>query len=69
MDLPSTTPRRADIEAMVLAVANSPIVVRRTVLEARLADWENTRRSDDIDEVILAWIAREAGQRRRVRFS
>ena len=59
----------ADIEAIVLAIANSPIVARRTALEALLADWENTRLSPEIDDVILAWIASEASQRRRPRAS
>ena len=45
----------ADLETIILAIANSPIVVRRAALEALLADWENTRRSADVDGVILAW--------------
>jgi hypothetical protein len=69
MILPFAPSAWADIEAIVLAIANSPIVARRTALEALLADWENTRLSPEIDDVILAWIASEASQRRRPRFS
>jgi hypothetical protein len=69
MILPFAPSAWADIEAIVLAIANSPIVARRTALEALLADWENTRLSPEIDDVILAWIAREASQRRRERAS
>jgi hypothetical protein len=59
----------ADLHQIVLAIVHSPIVIRPTVLEARLADWETTRRAPDVDEVVLAWIAREASQRRRARLS
>jgi hypothetical protein len=59
----------ADVETILDVIGNSPIIVRRTVLETLLADWENTRRSSSIDEVILAWIAREAAQRARRRLS
>jgi hypothetical protein len=59
----------ADLEQIALAIIHSPIIMRRTALEARLADWETTRRSDDVDEVVLAWIAMEASQRRRARLS
>jgi hypothetical protein len=69
MVLPFAPSACADIEAIVLAIANSPIVARRTALEALLADWENTRLSPEIDDVILAWIASEASQRRRERAS
>ena len=69
MILPFAPSAWADIEAIVLAIANSPIIARRTALEALLADWENTRLSPEIDDVILAWIAREASQRRRERAS
>jgi hypothetical protein len=69
MILSFATSAWADIESIVSAIANSPIVVRRTALEALLADWENTRLSPEIDDVILAWIASEASQRRRERAS
>ncbi len=69
MKLPSVASRYADVELILLAIANSPITVRRTVLERLLADWETTRRSSSIDEVILAWIASEANQRKRARLS
>jgi len=57
MTLSSEALAAADLETIILAIANSPIVVRRAALEALLADWENTRRSADVDGVILAWIA------------
>ena len=55
MKLPSET--GADLEAIMLAIAGSPIVVRRAALQALLENWESTRRSADVDQVILAWIA------------
>ena len=69
MKMPSVASGYADVETILLAIANSPITARRTVLEALLADWENTRRSSSIDEVILAWIAREAARFGRARLS
>jgi hypothetical protein len=69
MKLPSVASRYADVELILLAIANSPIMARRTVLEGLLADWETTRRSSNIDAVILAWIASEANQRKRARLS
>jgi len=69
MKLPSVALRCADVETILRVIGNSPIMARRTVLDALLADWENTRRSSNIDEVILAWIAREAAERKRVRLS
>jgi hypothetical protein len=69
MKLPSVASRYADVELILLAIANSPITVRRTVLEGLLADWENTRRSSSIDEIILAWIASEANGRKRAGLS
>jgi hypothetical protein len=57
MKLPYETLAGVDLETIMLAIATSPIVVRRAMLEALLADWENTRRSADVDGVILDWIA------------
>jgi|tagenome__1003787_1003787.scaffolds.fasta_scaffold10445267_1 hypothetical protein len=51
------------LEAIILAIASSPIVVRRAAIETLLADWETTRRSPDIDAVILDWIASHARPR------
>ena len=48
------------------AIMNSPIVLRQPTLEARLADWQNTRHAPDIDEVILAWLGSHTGRRRVV---
>jgi hypothetical protein len=45
-----------DLEELKRAIAASPIVTGPSWLELRLADWENTRRSADVDEVVLAWL-------------
>ena len=47
----------ADQNELESAIANSPIVAEQSWLEARLADWQNTRCSPDVDTVILAWLA------------
>jgi len=47
----------ADLNALKRAIAASPIVTGASWLEARLADWENTRRSPEVDRVVLAWLA------------
>jgi hypothetical protein len=47
----------ADLDELKRAVAASPIVSGPSWLEMRLSDWENTRRSDDVDTVVLAWLA------------
>jgi hypothetical protein len=57
MKLSSEPLAAADLESIIAAIANSPIVARRAALEALLADWEHTRKSPDVDEVILAWLA------------
>jgi hypothetical protein len=46
----------ADLEELKRAVAASPIVSGPSWLEMRLSDWENTRRSADVDTVVLAWL-------------
>jgi hypothetical protein len=53
----------ADLDEIRQAIATSPIVTGPSWLEARLADWENTRRSPDVDEVILAWLASQRAER------
>jgi hypothetical protein len=47
----------AELEELKSAIAASPIVSGPSWLERRLSDWENTRRSADVDAVILAWLA------------
>ena len=64
MELLSQALADADLEAIVTAIARSPIIDRRAALEALLADWENTRRSANVDEVVLAWIASHVGERK-----
>jgi ABC-type tungstate transport system permease subunit len=49
-------------QALRMAVATSPIVTRD--LDTLLANWETTRRSPDVDGVILAWLARQGRSRR-----
>ena len=45
----------ADLASLEAVIACSPIVLRG--LEARLADWTQTRMASDVDEVVLAWLA------------
>jgi hypothetical protein len=47
----------ASVAMLRAAVAASPIVLPTRSLAARLADWETTRKSADVDEVVLAWLA------------
>jgi hypothetical protein len=63
MKLPFEGLNAAELEAIVAAIARSPIVVRRAALAALLADWQNTRLSGDVDEVVLAWLASHAPAR------
>jgi hypothetical protein len=67
MNILSTLP--ADLDDLKTAIAHSPIMLRRPTLEARLADWQNTRRAPDVDAVILAWLASHALGRRRAALS
>jgi hypothetical protein len=55
--------RAADLDQIKQAIAASPIVTGQSWLEARLNDWENTRRSPDVDQVILAWLASQRAER------
>jgi len=48
-----------ELEILRQAVAASPIQVR-PVSPAVIPDWENARRSSDVDALILAWIASHA---------
>jgi hypothetical protein len=52
--LPSVT---VDLEAIVAVIANSPIIDRGRSLNALLGDWQNTRVSEQVDDVVLAWLA------------
>jgi hypothetical protein len=54
-ELPAADPV-ADLDEIERAIAASPIVSGPSWLELRLADWENTRRSADVDTVVLAWL-------------
>ena len=55
-ELPAPDPV-AELEEIKRAIAASPIVSGPSWLELRLADWENTRHSADVDTVVLAWLA------------
>jgi hypothetical protein len=47
-----------DLQALLALVANSPIRSRPAPQpRAFFADWENERKSADVDALILAWIA------------
>ena len=55
--------QRPDIEALTLAIANSPIVVASVVSQAASAETPRARLPagfDDADLAILHWIAEEA---------
>jgi hypothetical protein len=54
-----------DLQSLRTAIGRSAILVRPCTLDAQLADWERTRRSPDVDAVVLAWIAGHAGGRKR----
>jgi hypothetical protein len=54
MNAPSDMRDFADVGALFAAVSCSSIVLP---LAARLADWQETRKAADVDDVILAWIA------------
>jgi hypothetical protein len=52
------SPAVADLHAMLALVAGSPIVLAPAPRPVPLfSDWETERRSDDVDALILAWIA------------
>jgi hypothetical protein len=52
-----------DLQALQETISRSPIFLGRVALAARLADWRRTRRSPDVDEVILAWIGSHVARR------
>jgi hypothetical protein len=54
-----------DLQSLRAAIGRSAILVGSCTLDAQLADWERTRRSPDVDAVVLAWIAGHAGGRKR----
>jgi hypothetical protein len=64
---------QVDLDALTMVIATSPIVLRGEELpivlrgeglEARLADWPNTRMAPDVDAVILAWFASHGAVKR-----
>ena len=54
----------SDLEVIVATIANSPVVTRPAVLASLLSDWENARKSPDVDAIVLAWIASHVPRRK-----
>jgi hypothetical protein len=52
-----------DLQRLQETISRSPIFVRPVSLAARLADWERTRVSADVDAVVLAWIRSHVSRR------
>jgi hypothetical protein len=52
-----------ELEALRDTISRSPIFLARLALAARLADWERTRVSADVDDVVLAWIGSHVSRR------
>jgi hypothetical protein len=59
-ELPST-----NLRALRETVSRSPIFLAPVALAERLADWERTRVSADVDAVILAWLGSHVSSRPR----
>jgi hypothetical protein len=57
----------ADLQQLQDTISRSPIFFRQVSLAARLADWERTRVSADVDAVVLAWIGSHVARRRGLR--
>jgi hypothetical protein len=53
----------SELEALRETISRSPIFLARLALAARLADWQRTRVSADVDDVILAWIGSHVPRR------
>jgi hypothetical protein len=56
-DIETTGVEGAELEAIVTAIATSPIVAPPVEPQFALSDWERVRHSTDVDGFILAWIA------------
>jgi hypothetical protein len=52
-----------DLQRLQDTISRSPIFFRQVSLAARLADWERTRVSADIDAVVLAWLGSHLSSR------
>jgi hypothetical protein len=50
-------PHAGDLHALLRAVRNSPIVARLRVRLFCASEWARIRKSADVDEYVLAWIA------------
>jgi hypothetical protein len=47
----------AGLPALLAAIKNSPILVRRAVQLILAREWASVRNSPDVDAFVLAWIA------------
>ena len=68
-DIEATGIEAAELEAIVTAIATSPIVVPPVEPRFALSDWERVRHSPDADGFILAWIASHVRPRNPVTLS
>jgi hypothetical protein len=57
MSASAQRPVAADLLALLALVADSAIVSAPVEPAVLFADWENDRKSADVDALILAWIA------------
>jgi hypothetical protein len=57
MSASAQRPVAADLFALLALVADSAIVSAPVEPAVLFADWENDRKSADVDALILAWIA------------
>ena len=55
----------ADLPALLAAIKNSPITVRRTAGRLLTRSWASVRNSPDVDAFVLAWIASHVRSRSR----
>jgi len=56
-DIVASNSVASDLQLIVTAIANSPIVSCVGAREPAWSDWENVRQSPNVDEIVLAWIA------------
>jgi len=56
----------ADLSALLAAIRNSPIIVRRVARLLMTRTWASVRKSPDVDAFVLAWIASHVRNRPRL---
>ena len=54
-----------DLQALLAAIKNSPIIARLSVRLFRAREWARVRKSPDVDAYVLAWIASHVRERPR----